>query len=502
MTPPSIRRRVISFWMLFTALIEGQQLAFGAEAYSQEEFERAAYALVHQDSQAAAETLGRIGSNEALEILVRYLENGEPNVAGRVLKSLGRRSIPYLTAALADRQKRDSADYWLWLMASDRTVTQADVEQWKTQALDDRADAPRRIGAIRAMKYGLMIDWSKSLEVLRIASDDSEADIHREAREILLAAESPLELDNYMHLCLPRVTNGYMDEGVDLSCLWKANWEAIGAILHAETVATFLNSPNPSDQMAAATILGFLGDTKQSGRIAGLLKSNDWMVVYVASRSLGWLGEKNSIEALSETGDTHWFAPVRAIAHISRESIASGTSKQLRPRNFDWRELGLLGWNLNEKLPGIEQKCSVENQVWHGKKIEWQQREKNRVRNVVLLADGALVAENFGEWGGRLKWVPALGTPETLHADNAFSVFVDDDIVLAVFGSGHMGLNRGYIMKWSRSKGGFLPEKLGRLPSYPQAVAVVDEDTFSVFSGGVIVLFDGRGILGTGECPS
>ena len=115
--------------------------------------------------------------------------------------------------------------------------------------------------------------------------------------------------------------------------------------------------------------------------------------------------------------------------------------------------------------------------------------------------DGVLVGFDMGEWGGRLTWTGAEGQTELIIDDNVIAIEPADGGAMVLFGYAHMGQTYGYAGYLSKGEYGSWPFKeIARLPYDAQALATIGPNLFAAWSGGRVVIFSDKGVLGLASC--
>jgi hypothetical protein len=282
-------------------------------------------------------------------------------------------------------------------------------------------------------------------------------------------------------------------------------------------VIPFLHSENNAERTYGISALGAMGYKDAIPQIEAELQSNDWRVVFAASRSLGWLGAMDAIPSLEKVALSHWLPEVRGearqsvrVLHLSVKEQQEAARKGRVSANYpgDWMAV----------RPGVLRKLpSCPGNRWRWKRTAFRIGARRReeddfydsAASSLLVQDGELIGTNHGEWGGNLVWVPSKGAPRILLRDNvtglAFSgkgsmfVFLDESIVS---GDGAIAIfRRDASDKWNLSPLVQLPARADRWTNFgPDRLAM---EFLAVESAGrVVVVSAETGILGLASCDA
>lgn len=282
-------------------------------------------------------------------------------------------------------------------------------------------------------------------------------------------------------------------------------------------VLPFLRSENDAERMYGIAALGAMGYKDAIHQIEAELQSNDWRVVFAASRSLGWLGATDAIPSLEEIASRHWLPEVREEARravgvlhlqVAEQQEAAKKGRVSANNPGDWMAVrpGVL-----RNLPS----CPGNRWRWQGDAFHLGPRHRQQddyydyAASSLRVRDGELIGTNYGEWGGTLVWVPGKGTARVLLRDNvtglAFSgkgsmfVFLDDSILSA---DGSIAiLRRNSSGEWNLSPLVQLPARADRWTNFgPDRLGM---EFLAVESAGrVVVVSAETGILGLASCDA
>lgn len=90
--------------------------------------------------------------------------------------------------------------------------------------------------------------------------------------------------------------------------------------------------------------------------------------------------------------------------------------------------------------------------------------------------DGRFIASNLGEWGGSVEWQPLLRAKTTVIKDvNPVAFISTDRGIFVAEGIAHLSLNKGRLLKLSKSEGAWTESEALDLGMAPSAVVVTGE---------------------------
>jgi hypothetical protein len=282
-------------------------------------------------------------------------------------------------------------------------------------------------------------------------------------------------------------------------------------------VIPFLHSENNAERTYGISALGAMGYKEAIPQIEAELQSNDWRVVFAATRSLGWLGAMDATPSLEKVASSHWLPEVREearksvrVLHLSVAKQQEAARKGRVSANYpgDWMAITPLVLRKTASCPGDRWR-------WKGNAFRIGDERRKQDGNYaspassLLVQDGELIGTNHGEWGGTLVWVPGKGMARVLLRDNitglAFSgkgsilVLLDesilsDDGAIATFRRNSSG-------EWNLSPLVQLPARADRWTNFgPDRLGM---EFLAVESAGRVVIVSAEtGVLGLASCDA
>jgi HEAT repeat protein len=247
----------------------------------------------------------------------------------------------------------------------------------------------------------------------------------------------------------------------------------------APFVRGLLNDPDWDVRVEAARTLGWLGFHDAIPDLIQATRARDWHLVYQAALSLAALGATDATARLQEIADSHWHPDVRAAAAKSLERLASG---HVGASKSDWDGLGSLPRPAEQFLIPEHAACEHREVLWQCDWVAMPRRHDSRVE--VDVAEGRLIAADFGDFGGRLSFRDWEGRESRLLAERIVGLYEIPDGIVAVTGWSSDGADRGMIYRLQPAAAGrWEASPLQRLPGFPYGVVKM--------AGGGLLLSNG-----------
>jgi len=485
-------------------------------------------AALHADpGGGAARPLGLIGTPEAIDALVEDVRlHGAESQSGWALSQLGDRVFPYLLPLLSDDKQWHAAAS---IMRDMKSKEGDNLDVWLALALDPGKPERDRVGALRGI--GILGSSAKQVAPqLRplLSLNYGEGPIPETTVQVLTAMADPTVVSATIVACEPSTDpfEGSLDSSI---CLTRAAAFGDGIFPYANLILTkFTYSLAGADRANGASLLGYIGYASAKQRLLELLKDPDWRVVFAAIRSLGWLGAKDAVVALSKTEKSHWLADVRAEASRVISALQSPAGVLPRPtirggtleNPPDVLALEVEATSAPDVAP-----CQSGRWLWNGAEFG----EPHDVRMALQIPSrdglpaGTLIGRDNGEWGGEVKWEAGTAKPLFVAVGNVEGFEPDRNGVIVVIGSGGIWTDynargptsdenesftisngpggSGYALGLSRdSTGAWRVNEVARFPRAAFGLRSIGRDLFAVWSGNRAVVFSSRGIAGVAQC--
>ncbi len=282
----------------------------------------------------------------------------------------------------------------------------------------------------------------------------------------------------------------------------------------------YLNHKDWDVRIGAATALGFIEYDQASPSLIEILENkNDWRLVYVTAESLGRIGAKDSVPALTKVSLNHWYPPVRDVAKGVVEVIRSNAV--YKPKNassnpsmnfFDYehagRELGKPSAVENERqsdTKSASEKGSLNEKElkklvyeiethYYGPEGKMIRKRKQIPETGIKVEDGYIVGASRGEWGGELMFIDGNGAFTKILDDNIQGIYHTTSGVVVVAGMAHLSSNRGMLYTViKQADGKWAAVKWRALPGVPRSSDLRENGDLFIGSpfGSVLVSPDG-----------
>ena len=475
--------------------------------------------------------IAHVGTPEAVEFLVDDLKQNPQNQTQvtAALSSLGAKAAPALAELLACMEScnDDLLDVSSFVLAEMKDGAPLVVVPRLLQiagdgryALSARRHAVAAIGALG----GRAQDFAPQLNALKKADALLEGIVDR----ALAGIGSPDAVP-----ALLRELPIYPEDTLETISRLGKNGVAAGPV-----VTNYLQDSRWDVRLAAADTLGAIEYQEAAPALMRALEdADDWKLVYAAAWALGQLQARDSLQALMQVRDSHWYPPVRTlagqmIAHIEtgaelpeldwwQYGVVDGSPKtctQVREKAVKERKgLKLYKGDSEKRLNRLAYESSItsygppegtepnkdgviamteDNIVEHVEKVR-------QVPDVALkVPEGWLVGTDRGEWGGELAHIPVQGEINVLAADNIDDIFYLGDRIVALAGMAHMMINQGFLLRVEKNDTGrYTATVWKRLPAAPETMALIEGQRLLVHTdGGGSVIVDRDGEMRMAEC--
>lgn len=276
-----------------------------------------------------------------------------------------------------------------------------------------------------------------------------------------------------------------------------------------ETLISLLKSPNLEVKLKAARTLGYIEFKPAVYHLEALLdKQEDVLVDFVATESLGRIGDKSAHASLQKTAKSHWHPAVRASAQKAIANIDSEKAAAYQNQN------GSVWFNFNAytnmdikpcssiRLEKIIEPQEVKLYTTHAqealKALAYPSTgldyagEQEFIPDIALKTDdGWLVGSDRGEWGGELLFISNTGMKnQIVLQQNIEDIYFFGNHFIALTGVAHM-MNKGQIYRLSKDyKGLWQAELWQNLPGSPMTSWLVEtgELLINTYNGGSLLL--------------
>lgn len=441
----------------------------------------------------AADALADTRDPAAMAALVEALATAGPDSkVAHALIRFREKALPALFPMLADPDLWPTA-YWVIHEMSPWISNTA--HEWASIARDVDAPLDQRLGALRGIAAYGPGTFVHGLWELRW--HDPDPVIRQAAYETMVEIRHPATLTDETPRCVP-MADAYDPYAFDSHECLEAIAERGGlAIVEGPDVLPFLDSANGTEQALAIETLGRIGYVPAVDQIVGKLRSSDWRVVMASVLALGWLKNTSAIPALELTAKEHWLPEIRDLAGRAIAAIEDGQDLEAPQNYFPFGEgtphrFGFSSHDL-APLPACGQA------VWQDHVVAMQPVPGRF--DEAPIPGGTLYGEDWGEFGGHLEWTPDGGNPVRLHEDNVLVIIPDGQGAFVLFGTNHMGLNQGYLARFTPLPSGEWTFVLSAwLTGYPTQWGSIGSGQFMVYAAERPLIFDETGIVGMADC--
>lgn len=465
-------------------------------AWTVEDIPKLRQALQNQPGHAVARVLGKIGTPEAIKILVEDLSpfNFESQTGYALTEIVGDKVLPYLLPLLSDDKNYFSA---VSVIRAVRATEYA--PEWIALALDDKRDTKERVGALRGL--GAVKDLpEKQVKRLLPLLDNPNAAVKKLAEETLTTFGEETVLNTVAASCHPNQSE--FDQYPTDSCIQKiVNFAPSSKERVASILLKFLSSKNPHTLYEAITGLGLIQYRAAIPAIEGQLNTSDFRVFYAAVRSLSWLKSTGSVDKIRNASARVWLPALKAYSddavklllageHLplpSSQTYGFSAPNEYRAAFFFWPD------TLKSNPPT----CSAQTWTWLGKTFS---KPKNTPLRLEFKA-GILTGIDKGEWGGALEWQPKNTQEKTVIREfNVVGLAQSSQGAIVASGLNHM-MARGDLARFERGPSGqYQLAKIAEVLDAPSALATIGDDLFVAWSAGWPIVFDRTEIKGIATC--
>jgi len=457
-------------------------------------------ALQKQHGGWVARPLAEIATPDAISALAEDLStlSYTGNQTGFALTKVGAKAVPFLFPLLQTDQSAYAAADVI------RQIGQAALPylpQWKTLALDDKEPIQKRIAALRAIA-ALESLARNGCEDLRPLLNSPDQSLQHQAELTLHDVRDPILLPKVVSTCEPKADAFDSWANDARRCLVDIASYGTDAGKVGARLLPFLASRNAVERSYGIVALGIARYAGATEAIRHALDDPDWRVVYLAARSLGWLGAEQALPDLDRISSTHWLPEVREMAKRSATAIRSPAGRTEVP--LDWVHLELSSWAVDSSALRDRDACSSGRWEWEKERFSLarDRSPRHKGNSILSFQDGKLVGSNFGEHGGSLSWRPESGESIEIINFNVVAILRDGEDAVAILGLAHMGFDDGYAVSLARrAAGSWTVTRTMQLLARPEAVAALKNGRFAVLNADrAVVLSSGEGILGLANC--
>lgn len=243
----------------------------------------------------------------------------------------------------------------------------------------------------------------------------------------------------------------------------------------------YLASDDWELRVAAARTMGFIGYKESADALIPLLdRKDDWRVVWCAAMSLAKLREQKALPGLERVAKEHWYSPVREAARAAVKEIRDGVPAEKKDQSFyeeftayqyAGRKIDTLRKNavvdesklVKDRLSDTEVSGPVNIKLRDG-------TMRNYTGRGVKVEEGFLLGFDEGEFGGGLGVYDAKGDElQAFDVGNTQAVFKTANAIFVVTGLTHMIFNEGRIYKITKGEDGkWKAEPWRQLPGGPE----------------------------------
>jgi HEAT repeat protein len=448
-----------------------------------------------------AHILGEIGTPAAIQILVDDLKSptGAASQTGWVLKELGPKVLPYLLPLLA------SEDEHTWRTAG-TVITEMGAPaavyalEWADIATNETLNVPERLATVRGL--GAMGIHAKEVaKRIRQLLAYGPGSIFREPLfAALKAMRDPIVLSQLARGCLPSadILNRSWERNmcIDDMASFGRDARSFGPLF-----VKFLMAEGPEDQIAGMNAIAQSHYTEATPLIEPKLSSVDWRVTYEAIYALNELEDLAAEPRIAQLASTHWLPELRQFATAVSAGLKSAAHRYIAPRD-DGVYLLLIDGMLHD--PHFDEKaCPSNHWTWAGKSFATPP-EENRGQQRRKIGETTLIGSNRGEWGGGLYAETDGILTQVILEDNVVAIEpVDTRSAIVLFGLWHGAVAFGVATLAERhDDGAWTLTPVARMPLDAEALRKLGPDLFAAWSGGRVVVFTTKGILGVADCAA
>lgn len=463
--------------------------------------------------------LARIKTPEAPSELVAMLRK-TPDLYSpprSALKQLGNEAMPLLLEALSCKTDQDCDEDFVRAIGELASEPGIKSEQIQKRLIDIATAREQftdaRVGALRGLKQ-LKPDKESDRSRVRNLLNDPVAKVSRQAKATLIAwadETAPMLEPSDCAIYYTRHDN-------------SGNLVAKGC----KTYSEFSSSALKEDRLDNIGALGPAG-RKHTPYVLELLNDEDWRVRAEAAKTLGRTGETSAIPNLIDAiGARDWKLTLEAIASLKQLDAAEdkirGVAQNYWQPGIRTAAQRLLDGEPEPTVPGrgwkywspIDAYCHSDDGKKRDSQSGWRLTSHpdlfgaREVGSTAAVEGGTLVAIDKGEWGGALEFRPnsdlsqqLLHTQEPIKEESVSAVVKSSQGTFALTGSGHMGLDDGYIYQIENTADGkWSGHIVWRLPGAPRRVTVSPTGILGIQTDyGDVIFRPGKGMEWI-SCPA
>lgn len=314
----------------------------------------------------------------------------------------------------------------------------------------------------------------------------------------------------------------------------------------APVLMDLLSHSDRDIRLGAARALGYLHYEKAIPALIPLMNDmSDVRLNFVASESLGMIGQPGSLGALMSVSQLHWNPVVRESAKKAWDNITHGKTDKTsaNEENFasDFFRFQFFSFESCNKfsLQAVQEDASVKLNRTHkesekkkltydsyiigyGADDEAEQKEKDpngvieinrynmvqhkkaikQIPDIALKVDGGwLAGSDRGEWGGELVFLSEAGETVQLLDTNIEDIYKLGEQYIAVTGLSHLFVNNGLIYQLHKQGNEWQVKPWINLPGAPETSWFVETGELLInTSGGGSILLSPEGNLRMAPC--
>ncbi|WP_162914105.1 HEAT repeat domain-containing protein [Taklimakanibacter lacteus] len=247
----------------------------------------------------------------------------------------------------------------------------------------------------------------------------------------------------------------------------------------------------------AAQTLGRTGETSAIPYLVDAIGARDWKLTFEAMTSLWNLQAPQAIPVVKEIAGAYWKPGIRAAAQRLLDGFPEQRTYWLSMEDAYCRSVN---GKKNASIPGA--RLASHPDLFGASEIG----------KTVAVEGGILVAVDRvdrGEWGRGLEFRPDLDllqqlllTQEPIEDETVMAVVKSPQGIFALTGSGHMGLDDGFIYKVDQIPDGkWKAQVIWRLPGAPYRAIASPDGTLGIQTNNGDVIFRPNSGMEWISCP-
>jgi hypothetical protein len=449
-----------------------------------------------------AHAIGEIGTPKAIQILVDNLKLtlSAMNQTGAALERLGPKVLPFLLPLLAgDDRTWEPAAYIITEIGKPAAVY---APAWAKLVLDDNVDWRTRRAALRGL--AAMHQYAKAEGPrLRVLLTQGPQGFPSIAFETLKALKDPIVLSRMVVGCAPDPNPLNQGWSRDNQCR-LGDIAAFGpaARPYESLFLTFLNSANTEDQIAGMYALTTARIASAIPLIEQRLEAADWRVAYEAVADLNDFGSVASEPKVRQLAQHHWLPELKAFATAVADGLKSPAGRYAPPPPNDNRLPDIVE-GMQHSAHFEEVKCASKRWTWNAQSFTGPDPDGYSSSPSRKMGGGLLYGTYWGEWGGGLYWqVDGVIVQEIIDKAPSGIEPIDANHAVVLFGLWTY-LEDGYAALATKDEGGFWRlTPIAQMPVDGRMLRRLGPDLFAAWSGGRVVVFATKGILGLADCAA